>query len=108
MTNENPRETGVRSAAGPNSTLPDSALLRGQTRRAIRQVRLEAEWAGTTPHCCSICGESDLRLDHRDLCSRCATVVDVDTVTQLRRRRAASDRLPPLEHSGDRDPWGAA
>lgn len=45
-------------------------------------------------------GKSQFRRRH------CApTPPPQDIVSQLKRRREAALRLPPLEHSGQRDPW---
>jgi len=83
-------------ATDKQSVSPTAQVLR-QARQAMRQAQLESEWAALQVGACRLCGETYHRIDHR--------VLDAGAVVQLRRRRAASDRLVPLS-DGRRDPLG--
>lgn len=83
----------------------DTAEVLAEARNILRQARIQSEWIALLPGACSVCGESDIGLDYRDLCKKCSHVVDLDTADQLRRRRVASWRLPPMA-TGRRDPLG--
>ena len=101
------RRGGLRVASEAAESIATDAPIfsratafKAQARQEIRKARTER-----AVDACSLCGETDHRIDHRDVCTRCAAMVDAGTVVQLRRRRAASDRLVPLS-DGRRDPWG--